>query len=85
MLVLKVYIDAYGAGARDVRLSRNSLLVASATELIDFISIVFSNAPSMGLDRACSFASATRSGSLSTFNTLLIDILVVFEEGGGIR
>lgn len=80
-----MYIDAYSARARDVRLSRNSLLVASAIELIDFISIVFSNAPSIGLDKASSFASATRSGSLSAFNTLLIDILVVFEEGGGVR
>lgn len=62
-----------------------SLLVASAIELINFISIMFSNAPSIGLDKAYSFTSATRSGSLSAFNTLLINILVVFEEGGGIR
>lgn len=85
MLVLKVYMDACGAGARDVRLGRNSLLVASATEPMDFIGIVFSNAPSIGPDRACSFASATRSGSPSAFDTLPIDILVVFEEGGVVR
>jgi hypothetical protein len=81
MLRLKMRTDAYSSRAREVRLKgRESLKIAALTELIDFVGIVVSNTLAVVLDRTVPFASATRSRTLSSNNTLLVEVLIVLKK-----
>lgn len=81
MLRLKMRTDACSSRAREVRLKgRGSLKIAASTEPIDFVGIVVSDTPAMVPDWTVPFASATRSRTPSSNNTLPVEVLVVLKK-----